>query len=185
MWYNEDINKSSLQSNMTFKINSKVFYPAHGAGWIKGKNDIDFAGEIKSYYEFEFINNPLSISTPVDNVVKLKVREVHEPELIRKKLKALKKEPIIKPPTESYNEFINLIRGKDLTGEIDEFVTIIQYCNYIKSKREEDGRLIPTSIIKYTKNSIAYLIGELAVSADLSFEDSQKEFEKLTGINAD
>jgi RNA polymerase-interacting CarD/CdnL/TRCF family regulator len=49
---------------MKLKVGSKVFYPSHGAGYIKREKEIEFNGEKKRYFEFELATNPLSISTP-------------------------------------------------------------------------------------------------------------------------
>jgi CarD family transcriptional regulator len=170
---------------MSLKIKSKVFYPAHGAGVIKGTQKIDFAGEVKSYYEFEFINNQLTISTPVENVKKLGVRPIHKKEDIKKAVKILKRIPHLKPPTSNYNELMNIMKKKDLSGDINEFVQIIQFCNYVTSEREEDGRLIPTSIVKHVKNAVYYLIGELALAQNISYENAAKEFFKITGLKVE
>lgn len=76
---------------MNFKIGSKVFYPSHGAGWIKGEKEIEFNGEKKRYFEFELITNLLSISTPVDNVDNLGIRPVLSKKEIVEKISILKK----------------------------------------------------------------------------------------------
>ncbi len=170
---------------MTLKIKSKVFYPAHGAGVIKCAKKIDFAGEVKSYYEFEFINNQLTISTPVENIKKLGVRPINKKDEIKKAIKILKKIPQIKPPTSNYNELMNVIKKKDLSGDINEFVQIIQFCNYVTSEREDDGRLIPTSIVKHVKNAIYYLVGELALAQNITYENAAKEFSKITGLKVE
>ena len=52
---------------MNLKQGSKVFYPSHGAGWVKKLKSITFSGKEKDYFEFELINNDIGISTPVDN----------------------------------------------------------------------------------------------------------------------
>ncbi len=168
---------------MKLKVNSKIFYPGHGPGKIKGTQKIDFAGEVKNYYEFEFINNELTISTPIENIEKLGVRGIRKTEEIKKAIKALKKTPSKKTPTSNYNELMNILRKKDLEGDIHSFVEIIQYCNYVKKEREIDKRLIPTSIVKHIKNSAYYLIGELALAKNVPYEKASEEFFKLSDMN--
>lgn len=170
---------------MKLKVNSKIFYPGHGPGVIKGTQKIDFAGEVKLYYEFEFINNELTISTPVENVEKLGVRKINKAEDIKKSLKVLKKTPSKKTPTENYNELMNVIKKKELSGEVDAFIEIIQFCNYVKEQRDIDKRLIPTSIVKHIKNCSYYLIGELALAQNISYEKASEEFFKITNIDYD
>ena len=167
------------------KVNSKIFYPGHGPGTIKRTQKIDFAGEIKLYYEFEFINNELTISTPVENVEKLGVRKINKAEDIKKAIKILKKTPALKAPTENYNELMNIIRKKELSGEISAFVEIIQFCNHVKEERDIDKRLIPTSIVKHIKNCSYYLIGELALAQRISYEKASDEFFKISGMQVD
>ncbi len=170
---------------MKLKVNSKIFYPGHGPGKINGTQEIDFAGEIKKYYEFEFLNNELTISTPIENVEKLGVRDINSPKKIKEAIKELNKKPSKKPPSSNYNEQMNTIRKKELSGEIEAFVEIIQFCNHIKKERDEDSRLIPTSITKHIKNASYYLIGELALAQDISYEKASEQFFELTNISAD
>jgi RNA polymerase-interacting CarD/CdnL/TRCF family regulator len=170
---------------MKLKVNTKIFYPGHGAGTIKRTQKIDFAGEVKLYYEFEFINNELTISTPVENVEKLGVRKINKAEDIKKTLRTLKKEPAKAAPSENYNELMNIIRKKDLSGDINEFVEIIQFCNHVKKERDIDKRLIPTSIVKHIKNCSYYLIGELALAQNTCYEKASEEFFKIANLEVD
>ena len=71
---------------MDFKVGSKVFYPSQGAGWIKNQKEIEFNGQKKLYFEFEFINSPISISTPLDNVNNLNIRDVESAKSIKEKI---------------------------------------------------------------------------------------------------
>jgi hypothetical protein len=95
---------------MDFKVGSKVFYPSHGAGWIKDQKEIEFSGQKKMYYEFEFINSPISISTPLDNVNNLNIREVEPPEKIKEKISVLKKTPSKDPKTKDFNKLIEIFK---------------------------------------------------------------------------
>ncbi len=170
---------------MKLKVNSKIFYPGHGPGRIKRTQEIEFAGETKKYYEFEFLNNELTISTPIENVEKLGVRDIYDPKKIKAAIKELKKTPSKKPPSSNYNEQMNVIRKKELSGEIEAFVEILQFCNHIKEERDEDKRLIPTSITKHIKNASYYIIGELSLSQDIPYEEASKQFFELTDISAE
>jgi len=80
---------------------------------------------------------------------------------------------------------MNVIKKKDLSGDINEFVQIIQFCNYVTSEREDDGRLIPTSIVKHVKNAIYYLVGELALAQNITYDNAAKEFSKITGLKVE
>lgn len=168
-----------------FKIKDKVFYPAHGAGVVKSIKNIDFAGETKRYYEFDFINTELTISTPVENVDRLGVRDINKAKNIEEALKVLKKKPIANQPTVTYNELMSIMKTKDLSGDINSFIEIIQFCNQEKNIRSQEGRLIPSSIVKHFKNAVAYLVGELSLSKNISYEKGLEEFEKLTGLSVD
>jgi CarD family transcriptional regulator len=168
---------------MKLKVNSKIFYPGHGPGFIKGTQRIDFAGETKSYYEFEFVNNELTISTPIENVEKLGVRSIYNAQKIKEAIKTLKKKPSKKPPTTNYNELMNIIKKNELSGEIEAFIEIIQYCNHVREERDEDKRLIPTSITKHMKNITYYIIGELALAQNVPYEKASDEFFKITNIS--
>lgn len=174
--------KASNNSESIIKVNSRVFYPSHGPGKVVRKKKIEFGGEEKDYYEFEFLNKKLTISTPIENVTKLGVRHVNTPKIIREKIRTLKVKPSLKPKVKDYTELINMIQELDALGQIDSFVQIIQYCNNEKKVREKEGRLIPVSINKHVNTSIEHLVGELALSEDVDFDKAAKTFERITGM---
>ncbi len=170
---------------MQLKVKSKVFYPSHGAGWAKAKKEIEFNGEKKQYLEFEFINNPLSISTPIENLEKLGIREVHSATEIRKKLSVLKKTKTKNPRTKDFNTLANMLKELEEKGEIESFIEIIQLCNSVRNSRHKEGRLIPVSIDKHLKNAVESIVGELAVSSDSTYEKALESFSRATGIKFD
>ncbi len=163
-------------------VNSKVFYPSHGAGEIVKEKQIEFAGEMKKYYEFSFINKKLTISTPIQNIGKLGIRNVLSYEDIIKRIAILKNKPIVKADVKDYNELMIKIQELDLLGEVDSFIEIIQYCNAEIEIRQKEGRLIPVSIIKNLRTSKSNLIGEMAVSKGIPYEEATVEFIKITGM---
>lgn len=172
-------------TNHPIEINSKVFYPSHGAGHVVRERMIEFGGEKQKYYEFKFINSSLTISTPIQNVEMLGVRPVESGASIKKKIKPLKKTPSIKPPSEDYNDIITEIDTLLEDASIESFIHAIQYCNYVIQSRAEEGRLIPVSISKGMKTAIGNIAGELAVSEGIEFEDAVNEFAKLTGVDTE
>lgn len=167
---------------MELKLQSKVFYPSHGAGWVKAQKVIEFSGQQKEYYEFEFINSPLTISAPIDNIDKLGIREVLKEKEIIKKIALLKKKKTVDPKNKDFNELITLLNDLEAKGDIDSYIQIIQYCASIKKQRDTEGRLIPVSIDKHVKNSIDNIIAELAVTADSDISKATSKFEKATGL---
>jgi RNA polymerase-interacting CarD/CdnL/TRCF family regulator len=171
------------KSVMEFKIGSKVFYPSHGAGWIKNRKEIEFNGEKKMYFEFAFINSPLTISTPIENVEKLNVREVFPQKDIKKKIATLKKIPFKNPKTTDFNKLMEIFKKLEEEATVESSIETIQYCNHIKRQREKDHRLIPVSIENELTQAVGDIVGELAVSAGLKLETAAKTFEKTTGIS--
>lgn len=167
---------------MEIGLKSKVFYPSHGAGEVVKEKKIEFGGEIKKYFEFEFINKRLTISTPIQNLDKLGIRPVKSYEEIIKKISVLKNKPIKKADVKDYNELMTKIEELDLLGQVDCFIEIIQYCNEEKRSRLEEGRLVPVSITKFIKSSISNLVGEMAVSKGISYEKAEKLFTEITGL---
>ncbi|KKR05994.1 MAG: CarD-like protein transcriptional regulator [candidate division WS6 bacterium GW2011_GWF2_39_15] len=167
---------------MELKLQSKVFYPSHGAGWVKSQKVIEFGGEQKEYYEFQFINSPLTISAPIMNIDKLGIREVHKEREIIKRISILKKKKSLKPKAKDFNELMEILGELESKGDIDAYVQIIQYCNNIKKQRDAEGRLIPVSIDKHIKNSIDNIVAELAVSSDSDMPHAMVRFEKATGL---
>lgn len=168
---------------MKLEVGSKVFYPTHGAGRIKAQKKIEFQGEKKDYFEFEFIDAQLTVSTPIDNVQELGVREVMDVKDIRKIISELKKKPSKKPAHSDYNEIIKDIQDLDAVGEVGKFVEVIQLCNAVKSRREKEGRLIPVSIKKHIKTAIDHIIAEMAISEDTDLETAAKSFKRATGMD--
>lgn len=164
------------------RLNSKVFYPSHGAGEVVKEKKIEFMGEIKKYYEFEFINKKLTISTPIQNIEKLGIRPVMSYDEIIKKISVLRSEPAKKADVKDYNQLMVKIDELDLQGEVDSFIEIIQYSNAEKKTRIDEGRLVPISITKYIKSSISNLVGEMAVSKGISYDEAEKIFEEKTGL---
>ncbi len=170
---------------MKFKVGSKVFYPSHGAGYIKKKKEIEFDGKKKEYFEFELVTNPLSISTPIDNVENLGIRDVMPVDDLKKIIKILKKTPSVNPKVRDFNMMIKLFKELEESPSTDASIQIIQYCNYVKDKRKKEGRLIPITLEKQLEAAIANLVGELAVSSDISLKDASDMFSKLSGIKVD
>ncbi|MDD4381915.1 MAG: CarD family transcriptional regulator [Candidatus Dojkabacteria bacterium] len=170
---------------MELKVGSKVFYPSHGAAKVKAEKEIEFNGEKKKYFEFEFVTSPLSISTPVDNIDSLGIREILTITKIKDAMKELKKTPVKNPKVKDFNIMLNLFKSLEASSDIKASIEIIQYCNYVKKSREKEGRLIPISIEKQLEEAIKNIVGELAISADLSLEKASKSFSRSTGIEVD
>ncbi|WKZ30953.1 MAG: CarD family transcriptional regulator [Candidatus Dojkabacteria bacterium] len=177
--------KKAKNTEHSIDINSKVFYPSHGAGHVVRERMIEFGGEKQRYYEFEFVNSSLTISTPVQNIAMLGVRPVESVASIKKKVKPLKKTPNLKPPSQDYNDIITEIDTLLEEASIESFIKAIQYCNYVIKVREKEGRLIPVSISKSMKTAIGNIAGELAVSDGIEFEEAVLQFTKLTGVDAE
>lgn len=170
---------------MNLKVGSKVFYPLHGAGWIKDEKEIEFAGEKKKYFEFELITSLLSISTPVENIEKLGVRPVLQTKDIKEKLSVLSKKSAIDPKVKDFNIMLNTFKELEESAKIEDSIKIIQYCNFVKRSREKEGRLIPVSIEKQLESAIRNVVGELAVASGSSLETATANFKKITGIDAE
>lgn len=170
---------------MKFKVGSKVFYPSHGAGWIKREKEIEFNGEKKRYFEFELITNPLSISTPVDNVENLGIRSVLTTKEITDAIKKLKKTPEVKPKVKDFNMMLNMFKDLEESSDLEASVQIIQYCNSVKKERIKEGRLIPISIEKQLESALRNIVGELAVSSGTTLQTASKKFTKITGIEVE
>ncbi|MGI6484303.1 MAG: CarD family transcriptional regulator [Candidatus Dojkabacteria bacterium] len=170
---------------MNFKIGSKVFYPSHGAGWIRGEKEIEFDGKKKKYFEFELVTNLLRISTPVDNIENLGIRPVLSANDIKKKIAILKKSSTIDPKVKDFNIMLNTFKELEESSSIDDSIKIIQYCNFVKKNREKEGRLIPVSIEKQLEGAIRNIVGELAVSSGTSLKTASKNFSTITGIYVD
>jgi len=170
---------------MDLKVGSKVFYPSHGAGWVRAEKEIEFNGEIKKYFEFELVTNPLSISAPIDNVENLGIRSVLPVEKIKDAIKVLKKSPSMKPKTKDFNIMLNLFKELEESSDLSASIQIIQYCNNVKKTREKEGRLIPVSIEKQLEGAIRNIVGELAVSSGTSLKTASLNFSKITGMEVD
>lgn len=170
---------------MNLKVGSKVFYPLHGAGWIKNEKEIEFGGEKKKYFEFELITSLLSISTPVENVQTLGVRPVLPTKDIKEKIKVLKKTPAIDPKVKDFNMMLNTFKELEESASIEDSIKIMQYCNFVKKKREKEGRLIPISIEKQLEGAIKNIVGELAVSSGTTLDKATKTFAEITDIKVE
>ena len=167
---------------MSLKVGSKVFYPTHGAGWIREKKEIEFDGEKKEYYQFELINSPLEISTPVGNLEELGIRPVLKSTEIKERIKVLKRNPRKDPKNKDFNDLVSTFDELHEQANIEAKIEMIQYCNFVKKKRAEDGRLIPVTIEKELDKAIMDIVGEMAVSANIKLETAAKQFMDVTGL---
>jgi RNA polymerase-interacting CarD/CdnL/TRCF family regulator len=166
---------------MDFKVGSKVFYPTHGAGWIKDKKEIEFNGEKKMYFEFDFITSRITVSTPIDNLEMLNVRPVLSTKELKEHISKIKKTPTINPKTTDFNKLMDIFKKLEEEANIESTIETIQICNHVKKQREKDGRLIPVSIENELGRAISDVVGELAVSSGTKLETAAKTFEKITG----
>lgn len=169
---------------MNLKVGSKVFYPSHGAGWIKAKKEIEFDGAKKEYFEFELITSLLSISAPVENIETLGIRPILAAKEIKEKLSILKKKPAVDPKVKDFNAMLSEFKELETSSNIEDSIKIIQYCNFVKKQRETEGRLIPVSIEKQLEGAIKNVVGELAVSSGSSLDSAIEDFKKVTGLDA-
>jgi CarD family transcriptional regulator len=170
---------------MSLKVGSKVFYPPHGAGWIREEKEIDFNGDKQKYFEFELITNPLRISAPVDRIEELNIRNVMTKQEILDKVSVLKTKPTQKPKSTDFNGLLNIFKDLEKDADFDSSIEIIQLCNHVKKQREKEGRLIPVSIEKQLEGALKNIIGELAVSSGVTLKTASKTFSKQTGIEAE
>ena len=170
---------------MNLSVNSKIFYPVYGAGWIISRKVIDFAGKEQEYLEFKFVESNLVISTPISNLENLGIRKVNDLKVIEKALQSLKKKSIKKPPTKDYNNFIKLIEELVASNNVDDFVTVIRYCRYVKEQRKKEGRLIPTGIINNIKKAFGFLVGEYAINKDIDYTQAEELIEKEYDLTID
>lgn len=182
MWYNENINKPVSTTKVSLEIGSKIFYPSHGAGWVKDKKEIEFGGKVQAYVEFEFINTPLSVSTPLSKIDELGIRQVYTKSQIATKLKYLKENEVKTPESMDFNALANILKDLETAGEIDSYIEIIQYCNYIRIERGKDGRLLPGSIDRSQRSAVEHIACELAVSTDTTLEEAQESIIKQLKI---
>lgn len=167
---------------MNFKVGSKVFYPSQGAGYIKEQKEIEFNGKKKLYFEFQFINSSITISTPLDNVDNLNIRPVLALKDIKEKITKLKKTPYKDPKTTDFNKLMEIFKRLESDATVDSAIETIQLCNHVKRGREKDGRLIPVSIENELSRAMGDIVGEMAISADIELEAAGKVFEKITGL---
>ena len=167
---------------MDLTLNSKIFYPSHGAGWIKEKRIITFNGEDREYIDFQFINDSIVISTPIEKIAGLNIRRVNNKEAIEDILEDLKNQRVDDHQCKDFSQLANKLSELDYSGKIENFIKIIQYCYFERSQRIRSIRLVPSSIDKYIKSAIIYLTGEYAVSAGIDIEEAKKFFTEKTGI---
>ncbi len=167
---------------MDLSLNSKIFYPSHGAGWIKEKRTIIFNGDAREYIDFQFINDSMVISTPIEKISGLNIRRVINKEAIEDILEDLKNQRIDNHNCKDFTQLAAKLSELDYSGKIENFIKIIQYCYFERDQRLRSVRLVPSSIDKYIKSAVGYLVGEYAVSANVSIDESKKFFTEKTGI---
>jgi len=167
---------------MDIKVKSKVFYPSHGAGWVRRQKEIEFGGEKKKYFEFELINNPITISTPIENIKELGIRPVLSGKEIRDLIRGLKKDLYRDPGTKDFNSLMKVIEEEEEKASVEGNIEIIKICNHVIRTRNKEGRLIPVTIEKQLDKAINDISGELAVSEGNSLEKAKATFRRITGL---
>ncbi len=174
--------RSDSKDKTNFKVKDKIFYPNHGAGVIVAKKTIEIGDTSQQYFEFSFVNDNLSISTPVKNVERLGIRPIYKASVIKKFISELKKKKSQKPKSLEYNPLARELKELEEKGDIPDFIQIIRYCNYIVNMREKEGRLIPVTITRFIQTAMHSIIGELSLATGKSYEQSIADFEKLSGL---
>jgi len=124
----------------------------------------------------------LAISTPVNNLDSLGIRPVLKSSEIKDQIKILRKIPVDNPKNKDFNDLVSLFDELHENADLQSKIKLIQYCNYVKEKRVEDGRLIPVTIEKELDKAILDIVGELAVSGGIKLETAGKQFTQATGI---
>lgn len=94
----------------------------------------------------------------------------------------MKKNKVKKPESIDFNFLSNLLKDLETKGEIDAYVEIIQYCNFIIKEREKDGRLVPSSIERLQKNAIEHIASELSISADIEYGKALMDVQSIIGV---
>jgi hypothetical protein len=113
------------------------------------------------------------------------VRPVLPTKDIKEKIKVLKKTPAIDPKVKDFNMMLNTFKELEESASIEDSIKIMQYCNFVKKKREKEGRLIPISIEKQLEGAIKNIVGELAVSSGTTLDKATKTFAEITDIKVE
>ena len=113
----------------------------------------------------------------------LGIRPVLKSTEIKEIIKVLKKEPRKDPKNKDFNDLVSKFDDLHEQADIEAKIQIIQYCNFVKKKREEDGRLIPVTIEKELDKAIMDIVGEIAVSANIKLSTAAKQFIEVTGVD--
>jgi len=142
---------------MLYMIGDKIVYPMHGAGIIDSIEDSEVLGEIRQYYILKLPFGNMKLMIPVNNTIKLGIRNVIEDEYVPTVIERISEKCVVS--TVNWNKRHRDNLEKLRSGDILEVADVYKFLTC----REKD-RNLSTGEKKMLTSSKQILFSELLLS---------------------
>jgi CarD family transcriptional regulator len=117
-----------------YKVGKTVVYPSHGLGVIEAIEEKDVMGTKQKFYVLKIMEKGTRIMIPCSNVEKVGIREVIQPNEVKKVVKVLKEKPknILPNWNKRYRESMEKIK----TGSIYEIAIVFRNLSLLSKNKE-------------------------------------------------
>jgi CarD family transcriptional regulator len=117
-----------------YKIGNTVVYPSHGLGVIESIEEKKLMGKKQKFYVLKIMEKGTRIMIPCDNAEKVGLREVIQPNEVKKVVKVLKQKPDAILP--NWNKRFRESLDKIKTGSIYEIATVFRNLTLLSKDKE-------------------------------------------------
>lgn len=149
-----------------FKVGDKVVYPMHGAGIIESIEEKEVLGELKKYYVLRLPIGDMRLMVPINNVGELGLREVIDPEGVKRVLHILKSRE--NSTCTNWNRRYRANLEKIKSGSIFEVAEVVRN---LTLREQEKG--LSTGERKMLENAKQILISELVLAEEIEEEKAE------------
>jgi CarD family transcriptional regulator len=117
-----------------YEVGKTVVYPSHGLGVIEAIEEKNLMGQKQKFYVLKIMEKGTRIMIPCNNVDRVGIREVIQPDEVKKVVKVLKQKPksILPNWNKRYRESLEKIK----TGSIFEIATVFRNLSLLSRNKE-------------------------------------------------
>lgn len=158
--------KVSIEQPLPFEVESYIFYPQEGLGFIKKLEYREFDGQSTLYYEIFFESQKMISHIPVKNAKMLRLRKVISKTYAQKVLKSIAsvKESIDLSWKDRLNLYQEILK-KGNSLEMAEIVSVLYSRRKIKPLSFQERQ--------YYEFALESLVGEIAVAFGIEKEQAK------------
>lgn len=158
-----------------FKVGDRIVYPSQGVGVIDFIEDIEFNGEMQSYYKIHLLNSTMKVSLPVNRVDSANIRLVSNGMTIDDNLENINKftTDINELNSSNFKERLNINSKKFKSGTLKDYLEVI--CNLTQVKTQSHLNSNEQKMLDTTKK---FLVEEICQSKNLQTIEAETLLEE-------